>query len=125
VTLFIEKIFTGHSGDTLKWKVECDILNDDDWAWAAARVAEKFSFRDVYGIPQGGLDFEHHLRRYIKPEGDCFLIVDDVLTTGGSMETAKGDTRLRHLGIPRIGVVLFARTKPAHWIAAIWQLWGP
>jgi len=115
--------FISHSGKPLSWKIECDTLTDDDWAWAASHVASKFSFRGVHGIPSGGVVFEKHLRKYINPKGDFYLIVDDVLTTGNSMEKAKKDTQHHHSDIPRIGVVLFAREKPAHWIAAIWQLW--
>jgi len=122
MTLFLEKDFLSHSGANLKWKVECDALSEDDWAWASARVAEQFSFRGVHGVLKGGILFEKHLRKYVKPDGYCFLIVDDVLTTGSSMEAAREATKYRHSEVPRIGVVLFARREPAHWIAAIWQL---
>lgn len=123
MTLFVKKHFISHNNLPLSWKVECDALNPDDWEWAAARTAERFSFCDVYGIPQGGTIFEKHLRPYIRPDGDFFLIVDDVLTTGDSMDEARHATRTRHSELPRIGVVLFARVRPPVWIAALWQLW--
>lgn len=103
--------------------MDCDALSEDDWTWAAVQVSKRFSFRGVYGVPTGGAIFEKHLRPFIKSEGDYFLIVDDVLTTGGSMEDAKKIVKSQHKEVPRIGVVLFARTQPAPWIASIWKLW--
>ncbi len=121
--LFIEKNFPDQNGIPPYSNIECDALDSDDWAWAAARTAERFSFRDVYGVPKGGTIFETHLRPHIRPDGDFFLIVNDVLTTGNSMDEAKHATRTRHPELPRIGVVLFARIRSPVWIAALWQLW--
>jgi len=122
--LFVDRRFISHSGQELLWKVECDAISEAEWLWAAARVAERFTFREVHGIPGGGIPFEKALRPYIKSDGDFFLIVDDVLTTGTSMEKAKKGLRARHKEVPRIGVVLFARISPPPWIGALWQLWG-
>jgi len=122
--LFVDVKFIASSGQELSWKVECNAISEAEWDWAAARVAERFTFREVHGIPGGGLPFEKALRPYIQKDGHCFLIVDDVLTTGGSMEKAKEDLRRRHKGVPRIGVVLFARVSPPPWIGALWQHWG-
>ncbi len=55
--MFVEGAFTGSAGGTLPWKVECDALSEKDWRWAAARVAARYTFRDVHGIPDGGLRF--------------------------------------------------------------------
>lgn len=124
MTLFSEGEFAARSG-VLPWKVECDALTDADWEWAAARVAERFWIRIVSGVPTGGMKFANALVKHQHPNGEHLLIVDDVLTTGGSMEAARrGSSRLM-LGVPRVGIVMFARVKPAAWIHPIWQYWGP
>ncbi len=86
-------------------------------------ISQHFDFRDVHGVPRGGTKLAQALGRYIDPEGDVFLIVDDVLATGASMEEAKGDTAHRHRSLPRVGVVLFCRAERlSSWIAPIWRL---
>lgn len=124
MTLFSEGEFEARSG-ILPWKVECDALTDADWDWAAARVAEKFWIQAVRGVPTGGMKFANALDAHIDPSGKYLLIVDDVLTTGGSMEAARRASDRLMLGVPRVGIVMFARVKPASWIHPIWQHWGP
>jgi len=124
MTLFESGNFVARSG-VLPWKVECETLIDADWGWAAARIAERVWIRDVYGVPTGGLKLANALEQYVRADGEYFLIVDDVLTTGGSMELARRATARTLMDIPRAGVVMFARTTPAPWINAIWQYWGP
>jgi hypothetical protein len=53
MALFDNKPFKSKSGAILQWKVECDALTDEDWEWAAARIAERFTFCDVEGVPTG------------------------------------------------------------------------
>jgi len=124
MNLFQEGAFNARSG-VLPWKVECDALSDADWHWAAARIAEKFWVREVFGIPTGGMKLATALMEYRETHGECLLIVDDVLTTGGSMERMRRKTALALIGVPRVGVVMFARVRPAAWINPIWQLWMP
>jgi len=121
--IFQNKPFIGHAGQELPWKVECDALTDDDWKWAAARVAERITFGTVTGIATGGLAFESALDKYKARDSEVCLICDDVLTTGTSMKEFR---RLLKININPgliIGVVLFARTEPPPWIGAIWRLW--
>jgi orotate phosphoribosyltransferase len=47
------------------------------------------------------------------------LIVDDVLTTGKSME----EMRKKHSNVLTIGVVLFARGKCPKWVEPIFNMW--
>lgn len=50
------------------------------------------------------------------------LIVDDVLTTGRSMEDARrANSAYRHMD-DVIGAVIFARAKPAPWIKPVFQM---
>lgn len=124
MTLFAEGEFAARSG-VLPWKVECDALTDADWKWAAARVAERFWIRDIYGVPTGGMKFANALEKYRNQYGEVLLIVDDVLTTGASMEEARRQCRFDGFSTPPVGVAMFARVRPALWIEPIWQFWGP
>jgi len=108
--------FVAHGGQTLTYKVECDVLTNDDWQ-TLARLAHPHlrPFRRVEGVPTGGLRLAHYLRPYAVMDGGL-LIVDDVLTTGGSMEFQRS-------GRIAQGLVIFARGPYASWIKAMWT-WG-
>lgn len=119
--------FTLHSGQQSWFKIDCDALSDEDIEVVAAIIAEWWpqQFHFVQGIPRGGLRLMRALGKYCAtvPLGDdpLTLIVDDVLTTGGSMEAARKEIRGRS---PQ-GVVIFARIKPPHWIRPVFQLYAP
>lgn len=122
--LFQKYAFTSHAGRPLEYKIECDALTDDDWATLAFMTYKKFRFSSVFGIPRGGLKFAKALHEYTSDGTGNVLIVDDVLTTGGSMEKARiwyKSTKDPDAEI--IGVVAFARNKPADWIHPIFQMW--
>ena len=92
MNLFQEVDFTGHSGDQLHWKIECDALSDSDWKCLARMISEveKRPFQAAIGIPRGGVKLGTFLNHY--GTGDPkhpYLICDDVLTTGGSMNEYK------------------------------------
>src|SRR5690349_2104713 len=123
MSLFNLGDFTLHSGVATKWKIDCDALSDDDISALAIMIFDMVGpFMSVEGIPTGGL----RLAKALEPlagrrsglSRNIHLIVDDVLTTGGSMERAKK----RHsgqgpAGRPGIqGVVIFARGKCPDWI---------
>lgn len=118
--LFEKKTFKMHSGDIGHWKIECDALTDSDIETLAFMISEEFDFSHVIGIPRGGIRIADALEKYKSEEGPV-LIVDDVLTTGNSMEEARFDMPI-YTDI--IGVVLFARQKPVDWIHPVFQLWG-
>ena len=107
-TLFEKKNFIMHSGEKSNFKIECDALTDGDIETLAYLISKRFKFAGVYGIPTGGLRLAKVLNKYIDEFGDYYLIVDDVLTTGTSMEEARKKL-MRHE--PIIGVVLFSRSK--------------
>jgi orotate phosphoribosyltransferase len=116
-TLFVRKDFVMHSGGSAFYKIECDALTDDDIETLAWIVAQKGKFSKVVGVPNGGIRFALALQKYVSQEGPT-LIVDDVLTTGFSMEEAKNK-----IGDPRaIGIVIFARKQPADWIRALFTM---
>ncbi len=116
MNIFIREDFISHAGLPLTWKVECDALTNKDYEALAKIVSEKMTFRDVKGIPRGGIPFENALKQYCtNNDNDRLLICDDVYTTGTSMrEVYEKDA---------IGVVVFARNEiKDDWIKAIWQL---
>lgn len=115
--MFDTKDFIMHSGAEGTWKIECDNLTDSDLDTLVRVITRKIRFSEVYGIPTGGHRLADRLRKHTIPNS-CLLIVDDVLTTGNSMEEAK-----KKFGrLNTTGVVIFARTKPADWIHPIFQL---
>ena len=117
--LFQGGYFKLHSGRISKFKIECDALTDEDWETMAGIVGKKLLFRDVIGIPTGGTKFAEKLDKYAKPESDLpILVVDDVFTSGKSMERVRAE-----LGNNVIGVVLFARTIPPKWVTPVFQLY--
>ena len=116
-TLFIKKDWVMHSGGTAHYKIECDALTDEDIDCLAFIIAQKGKFSDVFGIPNGGVRLANSLRKFADKEG-VKLIVDDVLTTGTSMEEAK-----QKLGwSDAVGVVLFSRGPCADWIRPVFQM---
>ncbi len=119
--------FKLHSGSLSDWKIEAEGLDDEDWATLAmlgARMVGKFDC--VTGIPRGGLRFGEELASYISDEeGTACLIVDDVLTTGASMEKAR--ERLLSEAKPGtkvIGLVAFARGPCPPWVRAVFTYTG-
>ena len=118
--LFVRQEFVMHSGGIGHWKIECDALTDDEIATLALMLFEVLPpFGNVIGIPRGGIRLQDALLPYAT-EGNI-LIVDDVLTTGRSMEEKRNDIRLI-TGTDPIGAVLFARSKCPPWITPLFQM---
>jgi hypoxanthine phosphoribosyltransferase len=107
--------FRSHSGIQLPWKINADTLSDTDIDGIARIIRRRFAFSNVIGVPRGGLRLAEALKPHVKP-GWPELIVDDVLTTGESMEAY-------HLAAPTaIGVVIFARSPVPDWVWSIFQV---
>lgn len=115
MTLFVDHSFVSHSGKPLDFKIDCDALSDDDLATLAIIIAKRIKFRAVEGIQRGGLRLAAALQQYVT-KGPR-LIVDDVLTTGASMEQARKALTDR-------GVAIFARWPCPPWITPIFKLDG-
>lgn len=112
--------FTLHSGDKASWKIDCDALSDADLsALAALAVRNLPKFRDVVGIPRGGLRFAAALAPHAVLHSDVMLIVDDVLTTGASMKEMRSLKESQ--GYHTIGLVIFARKPPPTWVEPIFR----
>lgn len=120
MNLFEKKKWTMHSGETSDFKIECDVLTSDDWDTIAYLISKHVSFVNVVGVPRGGLALAKALRKYKNTLGPL-LIVDDVLTTGASMEDEK-DVYLERYNNNIVGVVVFARGKCPNWVTPIFSM---
>lgn len=117
MTLFSSGKFKSHSGIELPFKIDCDYLNNEDIECIAEYIASKCSFGMVFGIPSGGDRLTEALEQYVKPDAPFnVLIIDDVLTTGSSMEYEKASMPDQVHPDDIIGWVIFARVEPAQWI---------
>ena len=128
--------FTSHSGLQLDWKINCDALTDDDWeclAYIAVKELQGYHlgvFGMVEGVPTGGLKFAQALQKYVTPDSEILLIVDDVCTTGRSMLEAK--RAISPFSSPYrsvVGVVAFMRnaftvlmSEDLEWIIPIFRI---
>jgi orotate phosphoribosyltransferase len=118
--LFVTGDFTLHSGAKSRWKIDCDVLTDDDWDTLAVIALERLPpFRITVGIPQGGMKFARALQRYAtNREDDPILLCDDVLTTGRSFYDARNGGAEYKV----IGVAAFGRGYPPAWVKVIFQM---
>lgn len=87
MTLFQSGNFKLHSGEHSSWKIECDVLTDEDIDTLCHLLLLKVGyFKYVYGVPTGGLRIAERMRKYVTAESRHILLVDDVWTTGDSMK---------------------------------------
>lgn len=99
---------TLHSGGKSDFIVDCANLSDSAMECIAYLLHKKLShpFGSIEGVPAGGLRIAEYMGKYITPEAKRVLIVDDVLTTGNSMEEQlKGRNRYQDV----MGAVIVVR----------------
>jgi orotate phosphoribosyltransferase len=126
VSLFKDGKFTAHSGKELGFKIDCDALTDEDWATMASLAASRQEFGRVVGIPSGGLKFAAALEKHVTPGHEVILIVDDVMTTGGSMDDMRKKVFEEVPSGIIEGIALFSRADVIpYWIRPIFQLKWP
>ncbi len=101
--------FTLPNGEPSIFKIECDHLTDTDIECFAKMVGH-VSFKSVEGIPRGGIPFAKALEKYIDPESEVHLVVDDVLASGKAMTDAMQAASDRGEEVVR-GIVIFSRAK--------------
>lgn len=113
--------FTFSSGIRSPLKMEGDKLTDDQVAALALLGSHQLpNFGGVISVPKGKSDspidnaerLADALMEYSYPKSSELLIVDDVWSTGASMEAV----RKRHPGC--LGWVAFAWATPAPWVTA-------
>ena len=124
--LFRSLNFKSHSGLDLTWKIECDVLSDPEWFTIKKMILQVTPpFREAIGIPRGGIKLGDLLNEHATgKEEDPICIVDDVLTTGESMEyfLSQYSTTQNRKPFTAIGWVVFARVQPPDWVKALFQM---
>lgn len=125
--------FKLHSGEESWWRIDCDALSDSEIELFAKLIREKIGpFTEVI-CPDS-----HHgsaapklvraLYRYKSdwlPGRNIFvpLLVDDVLTTGKSLEELKmSRMKIWPHGAEPVGIVLFARGECPDWITPVFRM---
>ena len=105
----------------MNWKIECDALTDPEWFTISQMIMEVSQpFREAVGIPRGGVKLGNLLKQYgTKKKEDPICIIDDVLTTGGSM-IEYAETEFKNENV--IGWVCFARGHIPHWVNALFRM---
>jgi hypoxanthine phosphoribosyltransferase len=125
IDIFQKIEFTSHAGLDLKWKIEMDALSHREWECITQMIMEiSPPFREAIGIPRGGNVLGKLLNRHgTGKEEDPICIVDDVLTTGMSMNTYREEMDIeRWQKSCALGWVVFARVRPPKWIKALFQM---
>lgn len=125
VNLFDKIGFISHSGKKLDYKIECNALSPGSIDCIAYIISKKYRFSKVIGVPRGGLKLAKALEKYYeeKPVLSNLLIVDDVLTTGNSMNTLKAEIERAESWHTINGVVIFARGKCPDWVDPYVRTW--
>lgn len=109
--LFRSGVHILHSGAPSTWKIDCEALSDADLDTLAALIVERCGpFGAVEGVPRGGLRLMLALSPYIS--AGPLLIVDDVLTTGASLEAHRDGREAK-------GAVIFARGQWPSWVTPL------
>lgn len=123
MSLFERGEFLSHSGARLPYKIDCGALTSEDIECIAEIIASKVDFGVVEGISTGGDRLAMELEQYtnwVAPFN--VLIVDDVLTTGKSMEKRKAGQPPQVHPDDVIGFVIFARGTLPSWVDAVFRV---
>lgn len=116
--------FTLASGEQSNWKIDCDFLNFDEWKALAVMLVERLPgpFFDVMGVPTGGELFAKALLPYVDDQAEHLLVVDDVWTTGGSMQRFIDVHVQRTRTWPLYRAVAFARNPTPPGVVALFTM---
>jgi orotate phosphoribosyltransferase len=110
--------FSLASGRKSRFKIDCDALSDEDIETLAAMLYYRFDkfrmsgrgFHSVYGVPSGGLRLAKAMEQYATEDGKFTIIVDDVWTTGISMNKYVEDMKIKVGDMkPLLKGVIFSR----------------
>lgn len=123
-SLFVQKEWKMHSGGKSEYKIECDALTHTSLMTLGKLAIDLVNhpIRSVYGVPTGGEAFAEAIKEQVElVDAGIDLIVDDVLTTGNSMNEARKQADI--LGFEEVrGIVIFSRTTMVPtWVLPIFQ----
>lgn len=123
MNLFMGGNFKLHSGGRSSFKIDCDALSLDDIRVLALQIASQYRFKEVVSVPRGGDRLADALKKYAIPQLTLpVLIVDDVFTTGSSIDKVRN--RLDWADKDNaIGVVIFSRGPTPRWVHALFTSW--
>lgn len=122
MNLFQSGNFTLSSGLSSKHKIDCDALTDGDIDTLAAMIRCAVGpFSAAVGVPRGGLRLAEALRPFADSECHTLLIVDDVLSTGGSIKRFAAEHCPDDGCATVIGAVIFARGRCPAWVTPLFQ----
>ena len=117
MSLFQQGDFILHSGERSWFRIECDVLTIEDWKTIAKLAVDIVGPFEIVESPNGSARaFKSALWEYANARNGKLLIVDDVLTTGKSMEKLRA-------GREAIGVVVFARGKTPSWVIPLFKMY--
>jgi hypothetical protein len=113
--------FSLASGEQSDWKIECDALTVEDWDALAIMLLDLLpvEFFAVYGVPKGGQPFAEALKPYRSSTAQRVLVVDDVWTTGQSMNDFIIN---QYPNLPIWRAVAFARGPVPFGVTPIFQM---
>lgn len=109
--------FMLHSGAVTDFLIDAGALTTPELKALAAFIGKRLLFSEVEAIPRGGVRLANELLSWSRPDAGV-LIVDDVLTTGASMERARGERENVQ------GVVIFARGPYPVWVKPVFVMPG-
>lgn len=115
-----------HSGTESKHIIDCESLTDDDLMCLAESVKDELGqFKWIMPVMRGGLRFFSVLAPmvYSPHANGCFLVVDDVWTTGASMLEAIFSLGKQYKKPNIHCVVLFARSETPDWVTVASGPW--
>lgn len=114
MSLFQRGEFILSSGLNSSFRIDCDYLTDEDIETIAWMINGNLwrDFGTVEGVPTGGLRLAEAMRQYSCPGTDLLLIVDDVSTTGRSLESHRR-------GREAMGAVIFNRGVIPSWCMSL------
>jgi hypothetical protein len=125
MSLLQEGSFTLASGKHSEFKIECDVLTEEDFSTAAYLLVQQLPiFDQVYWVPTGGERVAEPLYKFSNfDHSDAkILIVDDVWTTGGSVNRYIDDNDFDRDKV--ICAVLFARGDTPDWVYPLFTMNG-